>query len=62
MSRREADFISTDKKLQSKIDSDQTLNTLKRLRELETDKEARAEIQAFVMKRIAEIIDEDRKG
>ena len=58
MSKRDVDFISTDEKLQKKISSDQELNALKRMRDLQENREDRQEIQEFIKKRIAELVDE----
>jgi len=55
MSKREVDFVSPDDKLQKKISSDQELNALKKMRDLQTDQESKLEIQDFIDKRIAEI-------
>ena len=59
MSRRGVDFVSTDEKLKSRLSKDQQLDALRRMRDLETNQESRAEIQEFIQKRIAELISED---
>jgi len=62
MSKREVDFVSTDERLQKKINSDQELNALKRMRDLQSDREDRLEIQGFIDKRIAELIREYKES
>ena len=59
MSRRGVDFVAPHDKLKTKINKDQRLNALRQMRDLETDQEVRVEIQEFIDKRIAELIDEE---
>ena len=62
MSKRNVDFVSTDDKLQRVISSDQQINALKRMRDIQTDKESRLEIQGLITKRIAELVRELQKS
>lgn len=44
---------------QKNINNDQKLDALRRMRDLQTDQQAKMEIQVFIDKRICELLDED---
>lgn len=56
--KKKTDFVSADEAVKKRISSDPKLNALKQMRDLETDPEAKAEIQAFINQRVAEICSE----
>jgi len=62
MSKQQVDFVSTDGKLQKRISSDQQIEALQKMRDIQINKEDRLEIQALIAKRIVELTREIRKG
>ena len=60
MTKHVADFVVTDGDLQKKINLDEELQALKKMRNLQSDIESRLEIEGFINDRIAEIVAENK--
>lgn len=59
MTRRGVDVPAYCERIQKKINSDQKLNALRQLREIQSDDETKHEIQSMIDKRVAEIVNEN---